>query len=217
MSKIYKNEIFDLVVNQLNYLFKDKYKVKKKNILLCLNDAFDRTINCFSKINNPYYYDKKKKLVLFNYLNSDQFSTFLYFLANSCFERKKQKNLCDKIYYLNKALNSLDLFYEVKMPDIFLLVHPVGTVLGRAEYSDYFIVYQGVNVGSNKNQYPKFSKYVTLRPSTSVLGKCFLEFNSELATGSTLVDKVLKKNSTYFGNPKSFFLKRKKELNSIWI
>ena len=31
MSKIYKNEIFDLVVNQLNYLFKDKYKVKKKN------------------------------------------------------------------------------------------------------------------------------------------------------------------------------------------
>ena len=28
MSKIYKNEIFDLVVNQLNYLFKDKYKVK---------------------------------------------------------------------------------------------------------------------------------------------------------------------------------------------
>ena len=60
MNKIDKNEIFDLVVNQLNYLFKDKNKVKKKNILLCLNNAFDRTINCFSNINNPYYFDKKK-------------------------------------------------------------------------------------------------------------------------------------------------------------
>ena len=103
------------------------------------------------------------------------------------------------------------------MPDIFLLVHPVGTVLGRAEYSDYFIAYQGVNVGSNKNKYPKFSKYVTLRPSTSVLGKCYLEFNSEFASGSTLIDRVLKKNSTYFGNPKNFYIKRKKEINNVWI
>ena len=30
MSKIDKNEIFDLVVNQLNYLFKDRNKVQKK-------------------------------------------------------------------------------------------------------------------------------------------------------------------------------------------
>ncbi len=30
MSKIDKNEIFDLVVNQLNYLFKDRNKIQKK-------------------------------------------------------------------------------------------------------------------------------------------------------------------------------------------
>ncbi len=217
MNKIYKNELFELVINQTNYLFKDKYKVQKKNIITCLNEAYDRTINCFSKINNPYYYDKKKKSVLFNHLNSDHLATFLYFLSNSSFERKKQRNLCEKLYYLNKALNSIDLFYEVKMPDIFLLIHPVGTVLGRAIYSDYLIVYQGVNVGSNNDHHPKFSKYVTLRPSTSVLGKCFLEFNSELASGSILIDKILKKNSIYFGKPKNFFLKRKSKINSIWI
>jgi len=217
MRKINKNEIFDLVINQVNYLFNDKYKVQKKNVISSLNDAYERTINCFSKIDNPYYYDKKKKFVLFNYLNSDQFSTFLYFLSNSCFKRNKPKELCEKIYYLNKILNSIDLFYEVEMPDIFLLVHPVGTVLGRANYSDYLIVYQGVNVGSNKNKYPKFSKYVTLRPSSSVLGNCSLELNSELATGSILIDKNLKKNTIYFGNPKDFFLKKKKEFNNNWI
>jgi serine O-acetyltransferase len=38
--------------------------------------------------------------------------------------------LADRIYYLNKALNGLDLFYEVEMPDVFYLDHPVGTVIG---------------------------------------------------------------------------------------
>ena len=66
MNKIYKNDLFELVINQTNYLFKDKYKVQKKNIIKSLNEAYDRTINCFSKINNPYYYDKKTKSVLFN-------------------------------------------------------------------------------------------------------------------------------------------------------
>ena len=99
-------------------------------------------------------------------------------------------------------LNSIDLYYEVKMPEIFLLVHPVGTVLGRAEYSNFLIVYQGVNVGSNKSFYPKFSKYVTLRPSTTILGKSYLKENSEIAAGSIIIDKTLNKNSVYFGNPK---------------
>ena len=114
-------------------------------------------------------------------------------------------------------LNSIDLYYEVKMPEIFLLVHPVGTVLGRAEYSNFLIVYQGVNVGSNKNFYPRFSKHVTLRPSVTVLGNSYLQENSEMAAGSMIVDKNLRRNSIYFGNPKNFTIKTKKKVNSIWI
>jgi serine O-acetyltransferase len=212
-----KNQLFDLVINQLNYCFNDEKKIKKKEINQCLNKALDRTINCFSKINNSYYCDTIKKKVIFNHLNSDHLATFLYFLSNSCFKNKKHINICDKIYYLNKMLNSIDLYYEVKMPEIFLLIHPVGTVLGRAEYSNFLIVYQGVNVGSNKSFYPKFSKYVTLRPSTTILGKSYLKENSEIAAGSIIIDKTLNKNSVYFGNPKNFIIKTKKKVNSIWI
>jgi len=212
-----KKQLFDLVINQLNYCFNDIKKIKKKEINQSLNEALDRTINCFSKINNSYYYDKIKKKVIFNHLNSDHLATFLYFLSNSCFKNKKHINICDKIYYLNKMLNSIDLYYEVKMPEIFLLVHPVGTVLGRAEYSNFLIVYQGVNVGSNKNFYPRFSKYVTLRPSVTVLGNSYLQENSEMAAGSMIVDKNLRRNSIYFGNPKNFTIKTKKKVNSIWI
>ncbi len=212
-----KSQLFDLIINQLNYFFNDKRKIKKKEINQPLNEALDRTINCFSNINNPYYYDKNKKKIIFNHLNSDHLATFLYFLSNSCFKNKKHISICDKIYYLNKILNSIDLYYEVKMPEIFLLVHPVGTVLGRAEYSNFLIVYQGVNVGSNKNFYPRFSKYVTLRPSTTVLGNSYLQQNSEMAAGSVIIDKKLKKNSIYFGNPKNFSIKTKTKINSIWI
>ena len=47
------------------------------------------------------------------------------------------------------------------MPDIFLLSHPVGTVLGRAKFEDFFVVHQRVTVGGDKDlNYPTFQKGV---------------------------------------------------------
>ncbi|TEB40985.1 transferase, partial [Flavobacterium circumlabens] len=34
-------------------------------------------------------------------------------------------------------LNSCDLFYEVNLPDIFFLDHPLGTVIGRGVFKNY--------------------------------------------------------------------------------
>ena len=46
--------------------------------------------------------------------------------------------MSDKLYALNKAMASVDLFYQVELPDIFTFDHPLGSVMGRASYSDYF-------------------------------------------------------------------------------
>ena len=213
---IKKNQLFDFIINQINFHFKDNVKVKKSDILSCLNLALDKTAFCFSKINDKYYYDKNNKKINFNHLNSDHLATFLYFLSYECFDNEKRISICDKIYYLNKSLNSVDIYYQVKLPDIFLLVHPVGTVLGRAIYEDYLMVYQGVNVGSNKANSPKFSKFTILRPSSTILGKCDIGLNCEIAAGSILVDQNLSKNTIYFGNPKKFFKKKKTNINEIW-
>lgn len=35
-------------------------------------------------------------------------------------------------------MNGIDIFYDVVLPDFFTLNHQVGTVLGRASYSDGF-------------------------------------------------------------------------------
>lgn len=49
----------------------------------------------------------------------------------------------EKIYYLNKALNGIDIFYDINMPNIWRTEHPIGAVMGRAKYGDRFFFYQG--------------------------------------------------------------------------
>ena len=97
---------------------------------------------------------------------------FLYFLANTLYKYDYELSFFEKIFLLNKILFSLDIFYEVELPDIFLFVHPLGTVLGRGSYSDYLVVYQRCNIGSNNNL--SNSKHVTLHPGASVLGNCII-------------------------------------------
>ena len=63
----------------------------KTNILLCLNDAFDRTINCFSKIDNPYYYDKKKNqyyLIILTQINFQR--SYIFYLIHALQEKTKK-------------------------------------------------------------------------------------------------------------------------------
>ena len=52
------------------------------------------------------------------------------------FKRLSKEDLASKAYCLNKALHAIDVFYEVELPEIFFLEHPLGTVLGRAKYSN---------------------------------------------------------------------------------
>ena len=143
---------------------------------------------------------------------------FLYFLSNSAYKNNLNKNVCEKIYCLNKCLNAIDIYFEVELPNIFLLVHPLGTILGRAKYSDFLVVYQQCTVGSNKMKRPVIGKYVTLRPNSSILGNCKVSDNCELGTRSLLIDKNLNKNSLYTGNPRKFLIKKNKIFKkSFWV
>jgi serine O-acetyltransferase len=72
----------------------------------------------FQKPPNKYY--RCGDQTYFNPFHSGQYSIFLYFLSRAVFlSHPSSGTLADRIYYLNKALNSLDLFYEVQMPRIF--------------------------------------------------------------------------------------------------
>lgn len=211
---INKSELLSYTLRQIHTLFPDGEDYNDANLHFSLNEALERIEYCFSKVDNKYFCNSQN--VVFNHLHGDQYSMFLYFLSNTLYRKEFNTTLCNKLFLLNKALFAVDAYYEVVLPDIFLFVHPLGTVLGRAQYSDYMIVYQRCNIGSNHDIYPTLGTHLSLYPGSSILGKCTVGNNVKIAANALLMDKDIKDNTLYIGTPKEFQLSEKKELHSIW-
>jgi serine O-acetyltransferase len=149
--------------------------------------ALGRVEHCFSRVRlKGFFADGQAR---FSHGHCDQYAIFLYYLANSAFREKPGHPIADKAYALNKALHALDAFYEVQLPDVFAVQHPVGTVLGRATYSDYFICYHNCTVGANlDNDYPSFGHGVVMYGGSRVIGKTSVGGNSFVSTGAIVID-----------------------------
>lgn len=214
-TSLSRNELSTYIKLQLNHFFPDKFKIERNHINKYIDFSLQRAELCFSHVNSRYFRDEKGK-ILFNHLNGDQFAMFLYLLANTIYKNNGDMIFCEKVFQLNKLLHGIDAFYEVALPDIFLFVHPLATVLGRGEYADYLLVYQRCNVGSNKGIYPKLGKYVSLHPGASILGNCHVGDNCKISTGSLLLDKNIHKNSLYIGSPQNYEIKKNKHKSEFW-
>jgi serine O-acetyltransferase len=144
-----------------------------------------------------YYFDGSA--VKFNIYHSGQYCIFLYYLSNEIYKMNGASDLCDKVYCLNKALNSCDLFYEIELPDIFSLDHPVGSVMGRAKYGNHFTFMQNCTIGQNHDIYPIIGEHVTMYPKTMILGDCHIGNNVEIAAETYIKDTNIPDNSLVFG------------------
>ncbi len=190
-------QLWDYVLNLIRLHFPDSYYPDPSHFSIC-EKALERLEFCFRHINKKYYRDKNE--VFFNHLNSDHFASFLYFLSNSIWVETKDNELPTRLFYLNKIMHGIDLFYMVKMPKIFLLIHPVGTVLGNASYQDYLAVYQNVTVGANENGvYPTFNQGTLLYSKSTVIGECILGENVVLGSNSFIIDKCIPDNVLVVG------------------
>jgi serine O-acetyltransferase len=203
-----------LVARQLNAMFPDGDEVDKQHLVPSIQIALQRLEHCFSHVGNKYFFDGEQ--AIFDHLHGDQYAIWLYLLSNQLFRDAGPVATCKKLFLLNKALHGCDIFYEIELPSIFLLVHPLGTVLGRGRYADYFLVYQRCGVGSNHDIYPTLGPYTTLRPGSSVLGQCTLGRNNTLAAESLLLDRDLVDDSLYIGNPRDFVIRPATNTPSIW-
>jgi len=135
----------------------------------------------------------------FNHLHTDQYAVFLYYLSNTA-HRKGMVTLAAKAYALNKALHGLDAFYEVELPSIFAVVHPVGTVLGRASYGDHFCSFQNVNVGADFDEnHPVIGKGVVMYGGARVIGTARIGDNCIIAAGCSIIGGEVSDNRIAFG------------------
>ena len=136
-----------------------------------ISDAFLKLENCFNHINRKYYRTEFNE-TLFDHLNADHFCSFLYILSNTIWNNEGDEVLCNKLFYLNKIMHGLDLYYKVNLPEIFLFIHPVGSVIGNASFENYSVFYQNVTIGSDGDAYPKFNNGTVFFSKSSVIGNC---------------------------------------------
>lgn len=127
----------------------------------------------------------------FEYFNSLQYSTFLYILANEHSKTGSDLMLSDRLFYLNRALNSIDLFYAVKMPEVFFISHGLGTVLGNAAYGNRLVVFQDVTVGRVADARPVIGDNVILYPGVIITGESIIGHDCVVSAGVVLHNTVV--------------------------
>jgi serine O-acetyltransferase len=90
---------------------------------------------------------------------------------------------------LNKALNSIDLFYEIEMPEVFFIGHSVGIVLAKATYGNYLVLYQNSTVGKNHGVAPVLEDRVIMYPNTAIIGRSRVKAGSVISQGVSVINQ----------------------------
>jgi serine O-acetyltransferase len=93
-------------------------------------------------------------------------------------------------------MNTFDCFYTRALPEIFHLEHPLGSVLGDALYSDYFVCHQSVTVGGDTGcNYPKMDQGVVMYAHSLAIGPCELGYNSSVGANAMIYGGVLERDT----------------------
>lgn len=191
-----KNQIEDYLTNQLAFF-------SGADISDYLEAAYKRALYCFSRNTNKYF---KKGTI--DVHHTGQYAILLCYLARVAFEAGDRET-ADRVYALNKALHGFDIFYEVELPNVFFMEHPVGTVLGRAKYSDRLFLGQNVTVGGNKGCYPTIGENVCLHAGCMVVGDSHLGNNIEVSAQAFIRDEVIPDNCLVFGKSPNLVIKQR--------
>ncbi|HEY8004792.1 MAG TPA: hypothetical protein VIE16_11220 [Phenylobacterium sp.] len=156
-----------------------------------LDEALERLHRCINAC-APWRPDE------FNVLQSSQHTIFLYFLGNTIWRRSGDAEAATRLFLMNKALNGIDLFYEIAMPEVFYIGHSVGIVLAKATYGNFLVLYQNSTVGRHKDQIPVLGERVVLYPNTAVIGRSVVEDDAVVSQGTSVVNKRVPKGSIAF-------------------
>jgi serine O-acetyltransferase len=198
-------QLTELVVRQLNNLF-GLGKEETELLTGSMAETVKKVEYCFSFNTTRYY--RKGTDVFFNPFQAAQYTIFLYFLGRILFEKNGNSILADKVYYLNRALNGVDLYYEVKLPEVFGLDHPLGSVIGRGRFSNFFHFSQGCTVGNNHGVYPSFAENVIMLAGSTVIGKSHIGDKCIISANTYIKEQDIPGNSVVFGVSPNLVIKK---------
>lgn len=208
------------IIKQLFLQLESHFMMTDEEKIVILDIIDYALIDCeenFVHNDNKYYCDEVGgvKEAIFNPYHSVQYMIFLYYLSHEIFNRRQHTIICDKIYYLNKIFHSVDILYAVEMPKRFRTDHPLGSVMGRAHYSDGFVFLQGCTVGGTRDKngnlyYPVIEENVQMYSNSSILGNCHIGKNVNLGAGCIVKNQDIPDNCTVFGESPNLIIKPNK-------
>lgn len=181
----------EYTVRQIAHFFPDGSDNLRPRIEANLSAALLRLQTC---INSVRCWKENE----FSYLHSSQYCIYLYFLSNTIWKNTGDIDVCTKLFLLNKALNGIDCFYEIDLPEKFFIGHSVGIVLAKATYSDYLVLYQNSTVGKNHGVAPVLEKGVVMYPNTAIIGRSLVRENSVISQGVSVINQDTPGNSAVF-------------------
>jgi serine O-acetyltransferase len=173
--------LLDFVTRQLEHFFPDGRTGARAVLARHLDETLTRLSTCIAAVRiwRPGEFD---------YLHTSQYATFLYFLANTVWRQGDDPRICSKLFALNKALNGIDLFYEIAMPDVFLIGHSVGIVLAKATYGNYLVLFQNSTVGRSHLAAPVIGERVVLFPNSAVVGPSVVRDGTIVSQGVGVIN-----------------------------
>ena len=200
-TNLSQSALVGLTLKQLRNFF-PVLQEEEQLLVQSIERVMQRVEKCFDGTTNKYYHRDGE--VYFNPFHSGQYCIYLYWLSRTMYEAG------NKIYYLNKIMNGCDMFYEVELPEVFMLDHPVGSVIGRGTFGDGFTFGQGCTIGNNNGIYPVIGRNVILCANAAIIGNCHIGDNVTIGAYACVKDQDVPENSIVFGQSPNLIIKTKK-------
>lgn len=181
------------VSRQIRNVVPDNYDAVP-DIAANLDESLQRLQKC---INAVHMWPQNR----FDPLHSSQHCTFLYFLSHTIWKRTSRSETPLRLFLLNKALNAIDCFYEVELPEVFFIGHSVGIVLAKATYGNHLVLYQNSTVGKNHGIAPILEDGVVMYPNTAIIGNCLVRRESIIGQGVSVIGRETPGNCMVFRGP----------------
>jgi serine O-acetyltransferase len=192
-SKMNSEQIARYISQQVDGLYPDDHGNTYDLIRQDIKEAFDRLHFCMDHV-------KIWRGTEYHPLHSEKNTVFLYYLANTIWRNRKNTNICEKLFYLNKTLNGFHCFYETNMPDIFFVGHSLGIVLVNMTYPRYLVLYQGTTVGKNHGKGPIMEEGNVLYPGSSIIGECHIRARSYISQNTSVINHDTPGNCLVFSS-----------------
>ena len=185
--------LIDYLCRQIDNLFPDNVGNTGELIAQDIDEALDRLFYCM-------HYVKYWRRTGFHPLWADKNTVFLYYLANTIWRNRENRNLCEKLFYLNKALHGFHCMYYTELPDIFFVGHTLGVVLASIAYPKYLALHQNVTIGKNNDCAPNIEEGVVLFPGSAIIGNCHIRSRSYISINTSVVDRDTTGNCVVFAD-----------------